>query len=496
MECEVVVVGAGIGGLTVAALLSQRGVDVCVLEREPQVGGCAASFEKFGYSFEPGNGLYTGWKANYIHPRIFAELPVDAPETRLLEPGYVVRLPDGLQVSVSSNVDEFEAELARVFPECSEQAISFYRKLTSIGGALRDIIDTRPSFLASSPARRIVPLTTHGAAGIQILKCGSDTTEKHLDGVSTRFRRFIDIQLQTLAQGDSSQVSYLYASLALTNAQEGMFGIRGGAAALANRMAESIRLSGGRIRLNSPVLRLSYSSRGETTGVDLLSGETVLASRAIISNLTVWDTYGKLVGLNRSPAPIRTQLSGLRGWGAYLIYAGMEEAAAEMVPEHVLSLTEWQDDVGYDPELAQLVFSVAPKWDKRAPAGRRAVTVHAVTDVDNWFTFHRDETELEDADQRMLEAVWQRLHKALPELGSSIEVIDTVTPRAFYDQTRRKLGMVEGIPVGPSFFWESGPSFETSLSNLFIVSDTTSPGGVAGVSSAALGLANHLTHQA
>jgi C-3',4' desaturase CrtD len=492
MDCEVVVVGAGIGGLTVASLLAQRGVDVCVLERESQVGGCAASFEKFGYRFESGNGLYTGWKTDGIHARIFAQLPVPAPETWLLEPSYAVRLPDGSQVSLTANLEDFNRDLARAFPECTEAAISFYRKLTSIGSALEQIIEKTPGVLASSPSRKAVSLATHGVTGIQILRHASDETLKHLEGVSRRFRRFIDIQLQTLAQGDSSQVSYLYASLALANAREGMFGIRGGAATLAERLADSIKLSGGRVRLNSPVLRLSYDSRGEATGVDLLSGETVQASRAIISNLTIWDTYGKLVGLNRSPAPVRKQLRGLRGWGAYLVYAGMEEAAAETLPERILSLTDWQQDVAYDPEPAQLVISVAPQFDPRAPAGKRAVTVHAFTDVDQWFTFHRDETELEGADQRMLDAVWERLHKAVPELGSSIEVIDTVTPRGFYDQTRRKLGMVGGLPVTPSFFWESEPPFLTSLPNLFIVSDTTTPGGVAGASTAALDLANHI----
>jgi phytoene dehydrogenase-like protein len=93
MECEVVVVGGGIGGLTVAALLAARGVDVCLLERESRVGGCVTSFEKFGYSFEPGYGLYHSWRPNEVHHRVFAELPVEPPEVRLLEPGYLVRLP-------------------------------------------------------------------------------------------------------------------------------------------------------------------------------------------------------------------------------------------------------------------------------------------------------------------------------------------------------------------------------------------------------------------
>ena len=63
------------------ALLAQRGVDVCLLERGPQVGGCAASFEKFGYRFEQGYGLFTGWEPDGIQQRVFSELPVDPPRS-------------------------------------------------------------------------------------------------------------------------------------------------------------------------------------------------------------------------------------------------------------------------------------------------------------------------------------------------------------------------------------------------------------------------------
>src|SRR5215210_8308564 len=98
MTHEVVVVGAGIGGLTCAALLAARGVDVCVLERESQGGGCAVAFERFGYEFETTAGLYAGWGADEIHARVFAELRTPAPEARRLAPAYVVRLPDMTEV--------------------------------------------------------------------------------------------------------------------------------------------------------------------------------------------------------------------------------------------------------------------------------------------------------------------------------------------------------------------------------------------------------------
>ena len=121
------------------------------------------------------------------------------------------------------------------------------------------------------------------------------------------------------------------------------------------------------------------------------------------------------------------------------------------------------------------------------------MTVHAFTDVDEWFTFHKDETELEERDQQMLELCWKQLHAAMPELGNSVEVIDTATPRTFYDLTRRKLGMVGGIASSRDSFWLKEPSYATSLPNLFIVSDTTYAGGIAGLTRSALVLANKLT---
>ena len=492
MDCEVAVVGGGIGGLTVAALLSQRGVDVCLLERDSQIGGCAASVEKFGYKFDPTDGLYTGWSDGDIYSRIFSELSVTPPETRLKKPDYVVRLPDGEQVSVTTSPEQLESELSRVFPECRDLAIAFYRQLHKISSALDQAVQTDHKSLVGSIARKALSLARHGTAALELGKYSSDTTDKHLGAVSWRFRRFIDVQLQTFANGDSSQVSYLYAASILVN-RRGMFSIKGGAAALAERLAESIAHNGGKIRLNTRVLRLSYDSAGKAIGVDLLTGETVRASRAIISNLTIWDTYGKLIGLNRTAPQLRKTMNELRGWGAYMVYAGIDAVAADTISESpLLHITNLQECSDYDPETAQFMFNNASGWDPRAPDGKRAVTIHSFTDVERWFTFHRDETELEEMDQEMLETVWTRLHSSMPSLGDSIEVIDTSTPRTYYEQTRRKLGMVGGLPVTPALFSE-GSSFETALPNLLIVSDTCSIGGMAGVSRLALNLANQLS---
>ncbi|MBD0372507.1 MAG: FAD-dependent oxidoreductase [Pyrinomonadaceae bacterium] len=494
MTDEVVVVGGGIGGLTVAALLAARGVKVCLFEKEPRGGGCAVSFERFGYRFEAGASLYASWQPGEIHERVFSELPVPAPEVRRALPPYVVRLPDGIDIPILENDEEFEDALRRSFPECAREAVRFYREIKPMGEALMRVSHRVPDLRTASTLRRARAIALEVRVAARVLRGIRHTAAEHLAQVSDRFRRFIDVQLEIFSQRASADCSYLYAAVALNLPRRGMYAIQGGASGLADTLTESIKRSGGTLRFNSPVLRLAYDAAGRATGVDLLSGERVEATRAVISNLTVWDTYGKLAGSSRTPETVRRRIKNLKGWGAYLLYLGMDEAVAERLPaEHILALTDWQPGKEYTPEETQFMFGAAPAWDTRAPEGKRAVTVSTFTDAEQWFSFHEDETEHEAQDQEMLERWWERIHRSMPELGAGVEVIETATPRSFYDYTRRRLGMVGGIGQSLDVFGMNSFSHRTAIPNLYMVGDTVFPGqGVAGVTQSALIAANEI----
>lgn len=495
MTHEVVVVGGGIGGLTVSALLAARGVDVCLLERQSRPGGCVAGFEKFGYNFDPGVGLYPLWQAGEIHDQVFSELPVAAPEVFPADPAYLVRLPDQAEVPITVNTEQFESTLVDTFPECADKAVAFYRESAVVSEALRGALRRMPNLYSAGSLKQFYALLPDiGSAG-RIIKARNHKTLDHLEGASFRFRRFIDAQLQLLAQAPSQDCGYLYASLALNTARRGNFVIRGGAPALAEKLVDSIKASGGRIRFDTTALRLAYDTSGRAIGVDLLSGERVSASKAIVSNLTLWDTYGKLIGLNQTPSEIRKSLNNLRTWGVYLLYLGMSEAAALRIPNNqIMAVTDWQHDGSYDPEESLFMFASAPAQDSRAPEGMRAVTMLTFTDVDHWFTFQESEEQSEEKDQAALALWWRRLHDAMPELGGDIEVIDSATPRTTYDLTRRKLGMVGGLAGTTDVRDPNLIDFETSQPNVFRVGDTSSLGsGLATVTHAARLLANRVT---
>ena len=469
---DVVVVGAGIGGLTVSALLAARGMSVCVLERQSQIGGCIARVEFSGHEFEPGMGIYTSFGAGEVYERIFEQLPVEMPATALVSRPYVVRMGDGTDVRLTPGKEFFE-ELRRAFPECANQDIEFYRGT--------------------------------GAA---------NTVAEALGATSSRFQAFIDTQLRGFLHTSSDQCSSAAAVAVLARVRGPLYEIHGGPAALAERLAESIKRSGGTLRLNTPVLRLAYDASGAAIGVDLLNGEQVLAKCAIVSNLTIWDTYGKLVGLNRTPPEIKKVLNTLHGSGAFVVYATIETSAVERLPGNRMLVAMKPGD---DDAFTECTVAVQ---------GGTA-TLKSATDVNDWFTYHANEEDFEDSDQVVLERFWTKLHAALPELGGDIEIIETANPRTYYDLTRRKLGMILGVlasgdasalgsspgrasalgslpnrapGVGRQSAKVQEPSSSGSVSplqavvpNLFVVGDTIAPApDLASVTETALALANHL----
>jgi phytoene dehydrogenase-like protein len=503
LEFEVVVVGGGIGGLTAAALLAARGLSVCLVERNSRVGGCVSSFAQSGYEFEAGGGLYAGWGTGDIHPRVFAELRSTAPEPLRLSPAYVVRLFDGTDVRVGLEAGAHDEEIRRAFPECADAARRFYDEAAQVAATLRAAASEMPGLATATRAQRLGLIARHWRTAPRILSAMSHTVAPRLAGTSPRFRSFIDAQLRLFTATPAADCSYLHGAVALTEPLRGLYALGGGGQRLADCLAEAINSGGGTLCLNTTALRLVLDSAGQAAGVELLSGERIAATRAVISNLTIWDTYGKLVGRDRTPVSLSARLKTLRGAGAYLIFAGLEEKAAGRLPaERMLAAPALDDDDDAAPPLpigqtqrgaAPFLFSAPGANSARAPSGQRAATFSILCEPEEWFSFDAGAGADEELDREMLEECWARLHAALPELGSGAEVYETATPRDYYEQTRRRLGMVCGLGQSLDVAGPHAPTHRTHIPRLYAVGDTVFPGsGAAAVTLSALAAANEI----
>ena len=116
---RVVVVGAGIGGLTTAALLAKAGLDVTVLEAHVYPGGCAGTFYHQGYRFDAGATLAAGFDPGGGMTRLGQALGITWP----VEPAEVamrVHLPDGGHVTRWTDPAAWQAERLDAFGAAAE----------------------------------------------------------------------------------------------------------------------------------------------------------------------------------------------------------------------------------------------------------------------------------------------------------------------------------------------------------------------------------------
>ena len=81
MESEVIVIGAGLSGLTAAALLSKRGFDVTVIDAQFKPGGSCGIFKRKDVIFEQGAAMIYGFGKIGFNPHRFVfnalEEPID-----------------------------------------------------------------------------------------------------------------------------------------------------------------------------------------------------------------------------------------------------------------------------------------------------------------------------------------------------------------------------------------------------------------------------------
>jgi phytoene desaturase len=110
------VIGAGIGGIAIAARLARHGYHVTVLEKNEKAGGRCDRLDHEGYRFDTGPTLFL---MPEIMAQAFAELGErmeDHLELRRIDPTYHIHFGDGSTIALTSDLNAMQAQLEAIEP--------------------------------------------------------------------------------------------------------------------------------------------------------------------------------------------------------------------------------------------------------------------------------------------------------------------------------------------------------------------------------------------
>lgn len=490
MNKHIVVIGAGIGGLTAGALLLKQGYKVTILEAHVYPGGCAGTFFHKKYRFDAGATLAGGFAAGGPHHQVADILGLEWP-IRPVDPAWVVHLPDGRAVTQWGDSDRWRAERHMHFPAAEK----FWRTQEMLADISWDI-STRPFPWPPESAADLVRLgcsvRPQTLKALPYLTRTIGSLAPALLKKDPLFKAFLDSQLLISAQTTSEHASALYGSAAVDLPRRGVNHVTGGIGALAETLVEWIRANGGDVLYRQEVTSIEIN-KGKATAVMTKKGMRVTCD-GVLGNLTPWGLQ-KLLG-NESPPRLSNALEQKLKptWGAFMIYLGIDKAKFfakfPNTPTHHQMIVDASKPLG---ETNSVFFSMAsPNDPGRAPDGDVPVTVSTHTEIGQWWQLRESEPQqYAERKQEYAEKMLAGLSQALPSLQECITFCTTGTPVSFERFTRRPLGMVGGF-AQKSIFQARGP--QTGIPNVLMVGDSIFPGqSTAGVTLGGLRVARQVT---
>lgn len=486
-KAKVVVIGAGIGGLTTAALLQKSGYAVTVLEAQTYPGGCASTFTHQGYRFESGATVVGGFQPDGPHAIAGERLGIDWPVHKH-DPAWVTHLP-GRSIALAEDNQDILAQFpgTETFWEQQSRVAALAWKLTAAGLPW-------PPRSPAEIAQLIKVALRFFPQDLQLIPFAFSSVRQWLrwHGLhkNTAFIRFLDAQLLISAQTTTDNVNALYGATALDLARQGVYHVEGGIGGVANVLAQRLIDLGGRILYRQRVEKIAVQD-GRAVGVYARQGRRgqhrqFFPADFVIANTTPWN-LNTLLG-DDSPAQIRREVTRRGdGWGAFVLHIGIKaDAIPTDTPDHHQIITSMEGSLG---ETRSLFISFSPTWDtSRAPAGHRAVTVTTHTSVRQWWDLLRHDEAAYYAHKRQYTSrMLAAINTVFPGFEAGIVLLLEGGPVTYHYYTDRHLGMVGGFPQ-TSLFRMRGP--RTGIPNIRLVGDSIFPGqSTAGVTLGAMRVA-------
>jgi prolycopene isomerase len=293
---DVIVVGAGLGGMTAASLMAKRGLSVLMIEQQDKPGGSCTSFRRAGVTFDVGTAMLYGFGERGFKPFRFLINELEEPVEVVAHSTLARMTFEGQPITFWPDVERFLQELDRLYPDEKEGLRAFYRDLYKMyeNIVLKNEVIVPPSEF--SPRQGLRRLMTGPLQMLKMQKLLDTSVRSLLDRYfkGEEIIHFFDKLCSAYCYTTSDETpAVLAATMFIDNHIGGVYYPAGGAQMLPNKIEKAFERLDGQVLYRTLVDEILIRD-GQAYGVRLANGVEILAAR-VVANVTVWNLYGKLV---------------------------------------------------------------------------------------------------------------------------------------------------------------------------------------------------------
>lgn len=469
-DWDVIIIGAGVAGLTCGCLLAQKGLKVLIVEKNQKIGGCCSSFEKEGFSFDLsvqslGECQEGGRIWNLLNKLDLLKRIHFIP----LEPAREYHFP-GQKIVQSSQLETHVKNLSSLFPNERKGIKKVYEVLRKIFDEFSQIPSSLNWFDPSSFSSQFPFLSTY-----------KDKTFGQLldDQVSNSLLKTILSIRSSYALLPPDEISVVgMAGVEMSYFNHGVSCVEGKVEELPLKMGEAFEKMNGKIFQEKEVEKIIMEDR-KAIGIRLKDGQE-FTGKVIVSSIDAQTTFFTLLGEDQIPSGYRSKLKGMKPSLSYFIlYLGIEGSLEELPVSNNEIFSDDQLSTEYQALYESRIPDGAPFYllapsrvnPSHAPKGKSTLCLSMKV------PYHLKEGWDQQVVDRLSQCLITRASALIPDLNQRILVKAETTPKAIEKWT----GNVQGAAYG----WTQIPSQSgiyrlqriTPIPNLFLTGHWTSPGG-------------------
>ncbi|NPV56331.1 MAG: FAD-dependent oxidoreductase [Anaerolineae bacterium] len=461
-EHDVIVIGAGIGGLTTAALLAKRGLKVAVFEQHFLPGGYCTSWERgirqphgsrLRYIFDAGvhdvSGLGERGPVRNLMRQLDIEEEVD---WKRMDHEYTL---DGLRVAIPRDPSAFATRLGELFPGERDAIRQYFDEMTQIYREMYADLEQSGG----------VPTTPRTVKDMMAYPQSHPHAYKWMDRPFTEMLGAF-FQDERLKRFLSALTGYLSddPSLLTVGAMAPIFGYyidggyypAGGSQKFADALVAVIEAHGGKVHLRTPVERILVMD-GQAAGVELAVSGQQHRAKALVSNADMKRTFLELVGAEHLPKKFARQAAAAQpSTSAFMVFLGLD----------------------YLPQVAPILMSDAigimtPSVvdNSLAPKGHAAMTLISLIPQAQAVTWERKAADYQVRKRAFGDTMIAEAEKLIPDLSQHIVYRQDATPRTFERYAWSDSGAIYG-PAQDALH----PPLKSPLPGLYLTGSGVYPG--------------------
>ncbi|MFW6113633.1 MAG: phytoene desaturase family protein, partial [Actinomycetota bacterium] len=444
-DYEAIVIGAGLGGLSTAAILAKNGMRTLLLEQSDIIGGCCSTYEVDGYKFDVGASI-----VEVLHPmerffELMGKRREDYVDLVPCDPIYSFITEDGRRFSYPTDIDE----TTRVIESIAPEDVEGWKRFSSLGF---ELIEKMMDAMMLSPMKTIPEALSMVLKNPQALRFLPLMLRTH-QGVTRSFYKTPVIQssvaFQSYFAGAPPEIgSGIFGFIALTE-HMGIYYPRGGMIGIPEGMMRAGREHGLELRTGQKVEKILVEGR-KARGVRLEDG-TEITSDLVVSNVNAKVAYLKMVGPENLPRWAVKAIDSYRhSMPCPMIYVGLD-ARPDLEAHHTVVTSSIQDmnNVWNNYYTKDLIPSTAMSlvcWPTEAdpslaPEGHHVLNFMCNAPApyaplgDNWDRIKNWYRE---------EAV-KNLERIVPGVGNHITYMEVSTPLDFERRLLSPQGSIYGL---------------------------------------------------